>query len=72
MVLPSASSYPLWNIGGTATSAIGRTDRHCVEVIGFVQLSTARPQDRYPLRSTPINYIDPTESIAEADWQAAR
>ena len=70
MVLPSASSYPLWNIGSTATSVIGRTDCHYVEVISFVQPSTARPQDRYPLCSMPMNYIDPTEAIAEADWQA--
>jgi NADPH:quinone reductase-like Zn-dependent oxidoreductase len=43
-----------------------------VEVIILVQPSTARPQDRYPLRGMPITYIDPTEPVAEADWEAAR
>jgi hypothetical protein len=43
-----------------------------VEVIILVQSSTARPQDRYPLRGTLITYIDPTEPVAEADWEAAR
>jgi hypothetical protein len=43
-----------------------------VEVIILVQSSTARPQDRYPLRGTPITYIDPTEPVAGADWEAAR
>jgi hypothetical protein len=43
-----------------------------VEVIILVQPSTARLQDRYPLRGTPMTYIDPTQPIAEADWEAAR
>ena len=43
-----------------------------VEVIILVQPFIARPQDRYPLRGTPITYIDPTEPVAEADWEAAR
>ena len=43
-----------------------------VEVIILVQPSTVRPQDRYLLRGTPITYIDPTEPVAEADWEAAR
>jgi len=43
-----------------------------VEVIILVQPSTVRPSDRYPLRGAPIAYIDPTEPVAEADWEAAR
>ena len=43
-----------------------------VEVIILVQPSTVQPQDRYPLRGTPITYIKPTEPVAEADWEAAR
>jgi NADPH:quinone reductase-like Zn-dependent oxidoreductase len=43
-----------------------------VEVIILVRASTARPQDHYPLRGTSITYIDPTEPVAEADWEAAR
>jgi hypothetical protein len=26
-------------------------------------------EDRYPLRGTTIKYIDPFDSIAEADWE---
>ena len=43
-----------------------------VEVIILVQPPTTRPQDRYPLRGTPMSYIKPTEPVAEADWEAAR
>lgn len=43
-----------------------------VEVIILVQPSTVPPGDRYLLRGTPITYIDPTEPVAEADWEAAR
>ena len=43
-----------------------------VEVIILVQPSTVLPQDRYPLRGTPITYIKPTEPVAEVDWEAAR
>lgn len=43
-----------------------------VEVIILVQPSTTRPQGRYPLRGMPITYIDPTEPVAEADWEASR
>jgi hypothetical protein len=43
-----------------------------VEVIILVQPATAWPQDCYPLRGTPMTYIDPTEPVAEADWEAAR
>jgi hypothetical protein len=43
-----------------------------VEVIILVQPATTRPQDCYPLRGTPMTYIDPAEPVAEADWEAAR
>ena len=43
-----------------------------VKVMILVQPSTVRPKDRYLLRGTPITYIDPTEPVAEADWEAAR
>jgi hypothetical protein len=42
-----------------------------VEVIIIIQSSPARSQDAYPLRGTPITYIDPTEPIAASDWEAA-
>ena len=25
-------------------------------------------KDRYPLRGTPIKYLDPTEPVADGDW----
>ncbi len=43
-----------------------------VEVIILVQPSPARPQEPYPLRGTPITYIDPTEPVAETDWETSR
>jgi hypothetical protein len=27
------------------------------------------PHDRYPLRGTPITYINPTEPVAQTDWE---
>lgn len=43
-----------------------------VEVIILVQPLAVQRQNRYPLRGTPITYIQPTEPVAEADWEAAR
>lgn len=31
---------------------------------------TPLPQDRYPLRGTPILYQDPLEPVAEQEWEA--
>jgi hypothetical protein len=42
-----------------------------VEVIIIVQSSPAHSQHAYPLRGTPVAYIDPTEPVAESDWEAA-
>lgn len=28
--------------------------------------------NRYPLRGKPVRYDDPTESVAEADWEILR
>jgi hypothetical protein len=43
-----------------------------VEVIILVQPSTVQRQNRYPLRGMPITYINPTEPVTEAEWEAAR
>jgi hypothetical protein len=45
-----------------------------VEVLILVQPFAARPQGHYPypLRGTPITYIDPTKPVAETDWEATR
>ena len=43
-----------------------------VEVVVFP--AEARPNQgaRYPLRGTPIQFVDPTEPVAESDWEAQR
>jgi hypothetical protein len=38
-----------------------------VEAIIIVQSPPARSQASYPLRGTPITYVDPTEPIAASD-----
>jgi len=42
-----------------------------VEVIIIVQSPPTRSQNPYPLRGTPLTYIDPTEPVADTDWEAA-
>lgn len=41
-----------------------------VEVIILVRPPAGQRQNRYPLRGTPISYIDPTEPVAQEDWEA--
>lgn len=42
-----------------------------VEVIILVK--TPPPaRNRYPLRGLPVTYIDPTEPIAQSDWEIMR
>jgi hypothetical protein len=43
-----------------------------VEVIIIVQSPPVRSQNSYPLRGTPVTYIDPTEPVADSDWEATR
>ena len=43
-----------------------------VEVIILAQPPTPLSQNPYPLRGTPIQYADPTEPVAEGDWEVAR
>ena len=43
-----------------------------VEVIILVQPSIALERQRYPLRGAPIHYVEPTEPVAQADWEAAQ
>jgi hypothetical protein len=43
-----------------------------VEVV-ITQEATFRPDARrYPLRGLPIDYVDPTEPVAQANWEAAQ
>ena len=41
-----------------------------VEVIILVQPPASGRPNQYPLRGTPITYLDPTEPIAQTDWEA--
>jgi hypothetical protein len=43
-----------------------------VEVIIIVQSAVAQPQNPYPLRGLPVTYSNPTEPVAQADWDAAQ
>lgn len=50
------------------------------EVVEVTVQSTLSPlnhssgpnQNRYPLRGTPVYYPDPTDPVAEQDWEALR
>lgn len=41
-----------------------------IEVIILPHPAQLPRQNSYPLRGTPIVYIDPTEPVAESDWEA--
>lgn len=41
-----------------------------VEVIILVR-PPVNQQSRYPLRNLPVHYDQPTEPVAEQDWEAA-
>jgi len=43
-----------------------------VEVIILTRPTISPRQNSYPLRSTPVTYIDPTEPVAQTDWEAAQ
>ena len=43
-----------------------------VEVIILVQPSVMLRHQQYPLRGMLVRYIDPTEPVAQADWEAAQ
>ncbi len=41
-----------------------------VEVLVMPSPSLPAPQDRYPLRGSPVQYQDPTEPVAQQDWES--
>jgi hypothetical protein len=43
-----------------------------VEIIVLSQSPSKNASNAYPLRGTAYRYDDPFESVAEADWEAAR
>jgi hypothetical protein len=40
-----------------------------VEVIILTKVQAPLTQNPYPLRGTPVSYVDPTEPVAENDWE---
>lgn len=43
-----------------------------VEVIILTKHLTALPENRYPLRGTPITYVEPLKPVAQSDWETLR
>lgn len=43
-----------------------------LEVVIVAEQVTAAAPNFYPLRGTPVHYVDPAEPIAEDDWESAR
>jgi hypothetical protein len=43
-----------------------------VEVIILPRPKKPAAENRYPLHGKPIQYIDPTDPVAEEDWAALR
>ncbi|MCI0693880.1 hypothetical protein L0337_17975 [candidate division KSB1 bacterium] len=43
-----------------------------VEVIILTRSAISSRQNSYPLRGTPVTYINPTEPVAQTDWEAAQ
>ena len=43
-----------------------------IEVIILKRPSTLPRQNQYPLRGTPVTYIDPTEPVAHTAWESAQ
>lgn len=41
-----------------------------VKVTIVAQRVTAAAPDHYPLRGTPVQFVDPTEPVAESDWES--
>jgi len=40
-----------------------------VEVIILVRSLKSTPENPYPLRGLPITYLNPTEPVAQSDWE---
>lgn len=43
-----------------------------IEIIVLARSHQVKPFNRYPLRGTTVQYIDPTEPVAESDWEAVQ
>lgn len=47
-------------------------DGEMVEVIVSADRAKAVSRNRYPLRGTPVTLLEPTEPVAEADWETTQ
>ena len=43
-----------------------------VQVVIIAEQATSTGPNRYPLRGTAVQYVHPTEPVAEDDWESAR
>ncbi len=43
-----------------------------VRVVIVAEQAASSGPNRYPLRGTPVHYIDPTEPVADGDRESAR
>lgn len=43
-----------------------------VEVIILSRSRRVSEQNRYPLRGTTVQYVEPTEPVAQDDWEVAQ
>ena len=43
-----------------------------IEVIMLVQPFRASNHPAYPLRGTPVTYLDPFEPVAQTDWEVCQ
>lgn len=42
-----------------------------VEIIILSQPNKGSDQNKYPLRGTAVQYVEPTKPVAQADWEVA-
>ena len=40
-----------------------------IEIIVLSRKDAATASDRYPLRGTPVQYLEPTQPVAQSDWE---
>ena len=43
-----------------------------VQVVIVAEQAANTGTSSYPLRGTPVQYVDPTEPVADDDWESAR
>jgi hypothetical protein len=66
------NSYIVANDGTLKLNNLPFSAGEPVEVIILTRPSASPRQSPYPLRGTPVTYIDPTEPVSQTDWEAAQ